>query len=373
MTRREAGVGFALFLLIGAVGAIFGPVVPSFRSTFGVTAAVAGLLVSGHFAGAVIGILWPNLLPPAWRTTSRPAGLAVCIFAAGCVLLGLAPNPVSAMGGAVVEGTGWGMLVVCFNTLFAGGFGERSAAMLSLLNAVFGIGSIAGPAAVGLLFAGRYRPPFLAAAVLALVCAPFAFRLPHEPAGEPGPAASENSSGSSAGPVLAAFIILFFLLGGLEGGIGTWEATQLVSVGFTAAGAATITSLLWMTYTAGRLLSAPLSLRVRPQWVLPGTIGGITVLMLLTPVTGLPAVTYTLAGFGIGPNFPMALLWVTQALASRPRAASLVIASDLFGGVLFSAGLGKLISAAGVSLLPIAFAAIAGAALAVCLGLLART
>jgi len=69
--------------------------------------------------------------------------ISICLLAAGCLVIGAAPGWPVAAGAAVVEGAGWGTLVIIFNTLFASGFGARSAAVLTLLNAVFGLGSSA--------------------------------------------------------------------------------------------------------------------------------------------------------------------------------------------------------------------------------------
>jgi MFS family permease len=359
-------------VLIGAVAATFGPTLPSYRSTFGLSAAIGGLLLSGHYTGAVIGILSPNVLRGRLASTRILAIGGTVVFAVGCLLIGLAPAPAVAMGGAVVEGAGWGALVICFNSLFASGFGERSPAMLTLLNATFGIGSIVGPAAVGLIFGGHFRAPFIAAAVLAVLMLALAAALP----GVSVPTAEKSARRAHTagyGLLLAGFVITFFLYGGIEGGITAWMATNLVATGLSITTAATVTSLFWLLYTAARLVIAPVSLHVAPRWIVATCLGMVVLLMLLARATALTAPAYVLAGAAMAPIFPLSLVWVGKALKISDRVMGFVIAADLFGGILLSAGLGRLVTAAGANALPTAFAVLGAVTLVLATALALRT
>ena len=160
LSRGTAAAGFALFVLIGATAATYGPTIPSLRSSFHISAATAGLLLSGHFAGSLIGTLSPSFLPARFRSPRLVVGVSIVALSFGCLCIGAARVWPMALGGATIEGIGWGGLVIAFNALFAAGFGARSPAMLTLLNAVYGIGAILGPAGVGLLAGGEFRGPF---------------------------------------------------------------------------------------------------------------------------------------------------------------------------------------------------------------------
>jgi MFS transporter, FHS family, glucose/mannose:H+ symporter len=359
-------------VLIGAAGASFGPILPSFRSTFGLSAAIGGLLLSGHYTGAVIGILSPNVLRGRMRSTRALAIGGTTVFAAGCLVIGVSPAPWTALLGAVIEGAGWGALVICFNSLFAAGFGERSPAMLTLLNATFGVGSIAGPAAVGLLFGGHFRPPFIAAALLAVLALTLTPALPGAAIAAPDDAAPGLRIHGYA-PALALFVVLFFLLGGTEGGVSAWMATNLVATGMSVTRAATITSLFWVLYTATRLVIAPVTLLVPPRWIVTACLAFLAVLMLLAHAAVLTAPAYVLAGAAIAPTFPLSLVWAGKALAISDRVMSFVVAGDLFGGILLSAGAGRLVTAAGATALPFAFTGVAGVSCVLALLLAGQT
>jgi len=367
LSRRSALTGFVLFVLIGVVASSFGPIVPSFRSTFHVSAATAGLLLSGHFAGAVLGVLSPVLVPARHQSPRLMTFISICLLAAGCLVIGAAPGWPVAAGAAVVEGAGWGTLVIIFNTLFASGFGARSAAVLTLLNAVFGLGSILGPASVGLIFQGNYRPPFITAGLIAFVLLPLAFTLPVAATSVPRAEKEVRSTGLPL--LLAFFMAAFFLLGGLEAGIGAWEPTHLIFTGLSAASAATVASFFWMTYTAGRLGAATLSLRVGPERIVLAAVASTGILLGLTRITAITAAAYTLCGFAAAPLFPLAVIWATKALAMTPRTTSLVVATDLFGGVILNTALGRLITSTSAASLPFAFAVMAAVCLAILLAI----
>jgi fucose permease len=365
LSRRTAFTGYVLFVLIGAVAGSYGSIIASFRGTFHISAATAGLLLSGHFAGAVIGVLSPVLIPTRYQVPRHITAVSICLLAAGCLIIGAAPSWPVAVGAAVIEGAGWGALVIVFNTLFATGFGKRSASILLLLNALFGLGSIIGPASVGLIFSGHYRPPFFTAAVLAVGLLPLAFTLPVRPQTSPS---GEEEVRLRAGlpPLLGAFVAAFFLLGGLEGGITAWEPTHLIYTGLSAAGAATVASFFWLTYTLGRLGAATLSLRVGPERIVLSALLAAGVLLALTRITMITALAYTLSGIAVSPLFPLTIIWASRALQMTPRTTSLVVAADLFGGVVLNAALGRLITSTSAASLPFAFAIIA----ALCLGIL---
>lgn len=359
-------------MLIGATAALYGPTIPAFRATFHITAATAGLLLSGHFAGSLAGTLGPSFLPARYRSPRLVATAGLLPFALGCALIAAAPTFPVAVGGALVEGAGWGALVIAFNSLFAAGYGERSTAMLTLLNATYGIGAIAAPAGVGLFTAGSFRPPFLAVAVLALLFLPLFRVLPGaRPAIESG--VRDAASLPIRLPLLITFIAAFFLYGGLEGGIAAWEPTHLVAAGLSVSAAAGVTSLFWAAYTGGRLLAAGASLLVGPERLVAGSLAVLSVLLLLTRVTSLTAAAYTVGGLAIAPIFPLALVWSSRVLPASQRVTSFVISGDLVGGVILSVLLGRLITATSAFSLPFAFAAMSAGCLLLLTGIRVTT
>lgn len=357
VSPRGAAAGFGLFMVIGATVAMFGPTIPAFRATFHLSAAAAGLLLSGHFAGSLLGTLSPGVLPQRWRGPRRVACSATLFFALGCLMIGAAPVWPVALGGAAVEGMGWGGLVIALNALFSSGFGAGSATMLTLLNAVYGIGAILGPAGVALFATGSFRGPFLTAAVAALLLLPAGLTLPREerfPAAGPAERAGPVSRG-----LLAAFVAAFFLYGGLESGVGTWEATHLVTIGLSVTAAASLTSLFWTSFTVGRLVAAPVALWVTPDRLVLGCLALVSIIILAADLNALAPPVYIACGLMLGPVFPLALVWSGRALRTSQRITAFVISGDLMGATVFPALLGQLVTSAGVRALPISFALLA--------------
>jgi FHS family glucose/mannose:H+ symporter-like MFS transporter len=175
MSRASTVGGLLLFVAIGLVLSLYGPAIPELREAFGVGAGASGLVLSAHFAGAMAGIA-------SWALLERRLGAAAWLRAATALLvagaagLALAPVWAVALAAAALVGVGFGVLVVALNTLFASGFGHRSAAMLNLLGASFGVGAVLGPLAFAA--SGGFRIPFLAGAALATITLPLVRDLP---------------------------------------------------------------------------------------------------------------------------------------------------------------------------------------------------
>ena len=363
---QTAFVGFALFLLIGATAAMFGPTIPAFRSTFHISATAAGLLLGGHFAGSLLGTMSPSFLPERLRAPRTLTAVATLCFALGCLTIGSAPSWPVPVAGAGIEGVGWGGIVIVFNALFVSGFGSRSPTMLILLNAVYGLGAILGPTGVALLATGGFRLPFLLVTAVALAVLPFGLVLPGNakvsaPSGHPTPSASVMLR------PLAVFIVAFFLYGGLEAGIGAWEPTHLIATGLSVAGAAMVTSVFWASFTLARLVAAPLALIVNPERLVLGCLAVVVFLALATRVDAITPAAYTGCGLFLGPVFPLAVVWSGRTIRASQRVTSFVISGDLLGGAVLPPFLGQLVMSVGIQALPTAFAVLAAGSFSILL------
>ena len=233
-------------MVIGGLQALYGPAIPAFRATFGATPAVAGLGLSAEFTGALIGIVGYHLL--LTRAVSPGQGdrqllrWSYALMALGTIGFALAPSWPLSLAAAVVTGLGSGGIDYGLNHLFTIGYGHRSAGMLNLLNAYFGVGAVIGPALIGWVGAGRYPWLFGAVAVLSALLIPTLrgvrpMRVPAEPGAViPAPSPSEISKVSSPGPghprsrtrvIVAAFVAIYVLYVAIESGVGGWEPTRL--------------------------------------------------------------------------------------------------------------------------------------------------
>ena len=361
-----AGV-FPIYGLMGAMQALYGPLLPAFRATFHVTPASAGLLFSAHFCGAAVGILIPGALARGrghdrWLVGGATGGLAL-----GYLSLGVAPTWPSALAAAALIGLAYGCLVRVCTALVVTRAGARNAFMLLLLNAIFGCGALAGPALLGLIAPTSFRGPFVGGAVLMAALLPLVLTLPPPQRG-PRRRPTGASRPRWSAPLMG-FIVLFFVLGGMEASLGGWEATQFVAHGVSLAAAATFSALFWGMLTLGRILLAPLTLRYPAQRIVLTALLSFVLLATLAHVAALTPLCYTLAGFCLAPLYPLSLIWFDQARLTPDGAPTWVMVSDLLGGSAVPSLVGLLMTLTTVDSLASALSGCAVAACALALAL----
>jgi FHS family glucose/mannose:H+ symporter-like MFS transporter len=345
--------GFAAFLLLGSVQASYGPSIPHIASRFGVSVGASGLVVSAYFLGECIGVAMLGLTESRWGF-GRRLSVSTALFSLGLLAAAAAPAWPLLLLAVCVAGCGAGGLVILINVYFATRFGTRSPAMLSFVNAVYGVGSFLGPALIGLT--SSYSEVFVGVAALALVCLAAFARSPSAP--PPTLLPADIVSGRRLGLVLA-FAALLFVYEGLEAGVGAWEATDLVSLGSSVQFAAAATSLYWIAFTVGRAVSAPLVARMSA----PGLLFGLLTVATLVLV-GIRAHLYAPLGFALvglcaAPIFPVVLPWIAKVVPNATTAMTYAILGAIIGSAIVPAALGGLISVAGIQALPLGIAACA--------------
>ncbi|WP_331766772.1 MFS transporter [Embleya sp. NBC_00896] len=357
---RAAIAACAAFVLIGALQALYGPAIPALRREFGISPATAGLALSAHFAGALLGVLAGAALRR--RRPDRQLLLVSCLFmAVGAVAFAVAADWPFALAAVFVLGVGFGGIDYGLNVMFAEGFGRRGTSMLNILNAHFGLGAIAGPALLGALGADRYPAVFAGCAVACvLVVPPLLAVRDTAPAAGPAPAPPDGTAPSTAPSgtappnaippnatpprttaiLMGAFIVLYILHVGIETGVGGWEPTHLEALGNSTSAAAGATAGFWLAMTIGRFLVAPISLRVRPQVVVLASCAAMTGFLLLAAVPPLAPYAYLGVGLAIAPIFPTGLAWLNERVPGSASAAAWVIAASMIGGIAFPPLLG---------------------------------
>ncbi|TSA83695.1 MFS transporter [Deinococcus detaillensis] len=339
-TKRDPalfGVGFAAFLLLGLIQAAYGPAFSDFEQRFGVTTAAVAGVSSAHFLGSALGPLLLGAL-----LTRLPLRAAVMIgsavFALGLLGLSLAPIWPLMLLAALLTGLGFGFLSGGFNSAFA----TLGAGPASLINAMFGIGSVAAPLlALGF---GAYPGPFMLLALLALGLT-FALRSVRSWPAQPAELALSKVSPRRVG----LFGLLFFSYVGIEAGLGSWATTHLAAIGNPHPEA--VTSLFWLALTAGRLGFAAFAARL-PFFRVVLVCAALALLgSLLITVPALAVAGYLVVGLGISPIFSTLLTWFTSL--NPVRAAPLMLTAGSLGGAVFSALIGVLVARFGVQAVPL--------------------
>ncbi|MGI5193102.1 MFS transporter [Streptomyces sp. CA-288835] len=358
-TRPAAAAACVGFVLIGMLQALYGPAVPGLREEYGLAPSGVGLGLSLHFAGGLAGVLALSAIHS--RISNRTLITASYgLMAAGGAGFALAPNWPLALAAAFLGGLGLGGIDYGLNQLFAVGFGERSTAMLNVLNAHFGIGAVLGPAVVAWLGPGDYAYAFAGCAVLAAALALTTKGIGTKAAGVPSDAPSAKLGLS---PILIGFIALYVLNVAVETGVGGWEPTHLETVGYSATVAASATSVYWLMMTAGRFLVVPITLKYSPERILTVCAVGMTVCLLLARIEGMAPLAYAGVGLFIAPVFPTGLPWLNRALPQSRHAGAWVIAASMLGGVAAPPLLGVGIDATGIHAVPWLLTALSAASL----------
>ena len=304
-----------MFLLLGIVIASYGPSIPHITERFTVSASVAGLIVSANFLGEVIGLMALGLTHARWRLGSRLA-VGSALFGVGLLLAAAAPTWPLLLFAVFALGIGAGGLVVLVNLYFATRFGRRSPAMLGLVNTSYGVGTFIGPALVGLT--RGYSIVFAVAGVGVLACLVFLRRAVDEATTPelPPPVLNARAVG-----IVITFALMLFVYEGLEAGVGTWEATDLLSLGSSAQFAAGATAVFWGAFTLGRVLTAPLAVRWDPQRILVPAFIISAVLLLGIRAHLYAPLMFALVGLCAAPIFPVVVSWMTRVI---PNATTLV-------------------------------------------------
>jgi FHS family glucose/mannose:H+ symporter-like MFS transporter len=363
--RLLAVDGLLTFAFLGAIQALYGPLVPGLKQDFAITTSQAGLVFTAHGCGALLGILSPTFLRVRWLT-SHGLGIASALLMLGAAGLLVAPSWTAMLGAAFMLALGFGIHVVRLNSLFVVGFGARGMTMSQLINAAFSVGSILGPIALS-LSGGPSRGIYAGVALLALALLPLSLatdaRVHHIGA---APAASEGPARRASGSrlVLAAFVLMLCLVSGAENSIAGWTTTLALARGYTYAEAANLTALFFAAILGGRLIAAWLGRRARAEWLAVAGIGATVLLLAIGSLTPIGPIAFALTGFALAPIFSATLIWVGSALPTSAHTNAVVIAGALLGAAVFPALIGRVIDSLGASAAPPAILAVALAALA---------
>jgi fucose permease len=412
----------AMFAL-GAASALYGPFFPYFAETLDLSPSKLGLLPGLHFAGATVGVLFGGMV--ARRVGYRRVLMTgAIVLTAGYGAVAAAWTwPMLQMGAAFL-GLGFGLLVNV-NILVDEAFGEMGAAALQLVNALFSVGAIVAPllAIFSLQFGGQ-AVAFGIGAVLAVVLIGLLIKSgssaddlrahQHEPAYDmaaPGQASGDDSPGlvastttgttgttsdtaeksaATAATVASAakarhrralivptalFLPLYLLFPGTEASFANWMPTHLFSL-LPAAVASTVVSGYWLTFTVGRLVAVPISMRIRPGTLVAGAITLALIAAIAATVDSLAPAAYLVAGLAMGPVFPGGLSWLRRRYPQRAgEVGSIIIAAGGIGGMIIPPMIGYIVEARGIPAIAVTLAVLLSVAvlLAAVIGISGRT
>src|SRR6185369_12139410 len=155
------------------------PILPFYATNFGASAAVGLLISSFSIAQLLVAPVWGRFSD---RYGRRPAILAgLLVTAVAYVLFGFAGSVWTLLASRIVQGLGGGTIGVVQAYVADTSTPEQRTKSLGWLSAVTSFGAVVGPAFGSVLVTlGGRRAPGLAAAVLSLLVAAFAWRFLRE-------------------------------------------------------------------------------------------------------------------------------------------------------------------------------------------------
>jgi FHS family glucose/mannose:H+ symporter-like MFS transporter len=359
--RLLAVTACTLNVVTGAAQAYYGPAIPAMRGQFSITVATAGLAFGAFFLGALLGIVGWGVFE---HRVSRRAlvVLADVLVAVGCTGVAFADAWILALLTTLSIGLGAGILLVGYNSAFAVTFGSRAPLMLNVLHACASTGFVLGPIIISVMPAGNFRPAFLANGLLAILLLPVILIGPNITAHNAAPA--PRAPQRARGPLLA-FMGLFALYVGVEVGASGWMATHLAAIGWSVPEAARWTAVFSGTFTAGRLLAAGPSIRIRRDRLVTWALACAVVVLLAATWSSAAPLAYAVTGLALAPVYGTGVAWLTQELPAIRSSTALVLATGTIGGVTIPPLIGRIIDVTAPDLVPVLLAAIATAATAV--------
>jgi MFS family permease len=312
--------GVASFILMGVGQSIYGPALPAFARGFDVSLGTAGLLISAHWIGCALGValmFWIGA-----RVTPRHVVLGMGL---GAALIAIAPNFPLVLLGGFCFGAGYGAATVVFNGRVLRAFGARGTAMLSLMNACFGIGAIGAP----LVFVALHNQPAPTFALSAAIAA--VIWLFSGPASRPEPV-------SGTAPALAFKMDLPLLTFhgiaiGTEASLIGLGPAALMATGASETWAAQLQSIFFVGFLLARVSLFFVSHLLPPFALTRIAVTGAAVASLCAALFT-PDIAFVVMGFCAGAFFPTIYVAATRKMGDSPRVSPTIIAAGLIGGIL---------------------------------------
>jgi fucose permease len=365
--HAEIALGFAGFILIGLGGGAGGVLLPAQLAEYRVSRSVIGLLFFAFSTGYVLaGAANGWLLRRAGPRGDLALGAALfCAATLGCAIR---PAYGVLLALTVVFGFGTGVIDAGLNAYLA--VLPRSAMLLNLLHAFYGVGALIGPVlAAGMLTRGlSWGAVYLVFAVAGLpLVAGFALRYPsafHVDPPASSHAAEPRSSVLGAAlrhPAVLLSALFLAVYVGVEVSLGNWAYSFLVldrGQGYLLAG--WVVSGFWLGLTLGRFVLNAIAERlgIGPVGLTYGCLAGIlgaSVLVWLVPGTVVAVGGFVLLGAFLGPIFPLTIAVLPRLTPGwlAPTAIGVLVGVSVIGAAVFPWLAGTIAEHAGlVSLLP---------------------
>jgi FHS family Na+ dependent glucose MFS transporter 1 len=370
--RRSIGY-FLLFICLGMDLAIVGPALPALAKQTGSSLAAIGMIFFLSAGGGTLGTLLGGWIFD-WLPGRLVLGVTQLVSAGLLFLVPSIPWFGLLMAMYVVKGISIGLVNTGANTFLLWTHGKQASPYINALHFFFGLGSFLSPLLFGLLIGagGKYSDAFLLLGFFDLLVGIIvlaSLSVPAPQPKQPPQGAAEKTGWYLAPIVLSAAFFLFFYVGA-ELTFGGWVYTYAISLHLAdAVRAAYLTSIFWLAFTVGRLISIPAALRFSPRQIIPIALAGCAAflgLLILVPASA--AVLWIAAagaGFFMAPLWPSGYTLAGQSIRLTARVSGLILLGDSIGGMVLPGLMGVLMERAGAAAMtPVVFGSLAATFLA---------
>jgi FHS family Na+ dependent glucose MFS transporter 1 len=345
--RRPVPLYWASFLVIGLSLSILGPALTELRDRSGAGIGSIGVLFAGQAAGYVIGSFAGGVLYDRFDG-HRLFAAALTLVAFGLFLVPSFTSLPPLFVAFALVGTGAATADVGANAMLMWELGPGTGRAMNVLHLCFGLGALIAPLVVyvGLDLAVR------GGAVACLVLAVWSQRVPAPRVR----IATVDQDADTTWRLLMLLATFFFLYVGLEVGFAGWIRTYGEEIDLGGLAATWLTTVFWIGFTVGRVLSSANGQRVRPKVVLAISCG-VTVVVagVLVVGDGRPAPVWVgvgLMGLATAPQFPVMLTYLERRIHVTGYATSWFVGAAGLGGLTFPWLIGRWFDASGAAALP---------------------
>ncbi len=344
---------YAAFVGLGLVGASLGPTLPGLATNTGTQLSAISVLFTARALGYLGGSMFAGWVYD--RQRGNPVvGASILALALLMALVPFIPLLWVLIGILFVIGIAEGTMDVGVNTLIVWLHRPNVGPVMNALHFFFGLGAFLSPLIVAqvILVSGGIQWAYWAIAILLAPLALWLFRLP-------SPVGSTTTTEADSGEVdllLTGLTVLFlFVYVGVELSFSGWIYTYAIEqTQFSPALAAYLNSGFWGSFTLGRLISIPLTARLRPRHLLLGE------LLLAIFCVGLILVWPTSAvvlwigvcgtGLAIASIFPITLTWAGRHMRMTGRITSWFFIGASIGAMFFPWFIGQFFENTGPSI-----------------------
>jgi fucose permease len=353
-----------VYIIMGAVTSLFGPLLESFAHRFHLSLPSAGVALSVYFVGATLGVL------PGWLGLKRLEGRVVLMISLTAIALGAAGASLSHswllfLTSVFLIGLGFGALDIGLNTLLARTPLKGRAHRLSIGNAGYGVGAVICPLIIIGLGPKNFATLFAGLCVLALLLSVLNGGV-HAPPLRTEPLQFEITQMKvQRRPILITFIAAFIFYVALETSAAGWMATQIHGIGYSTSAGSLVTAGFWVGMAVGRSVGGPLYHWLAEKKIILGGLALATATCVLALADPIAPYAYPLLGLIIASIFPMGLIWYTVLCPHDSDGLSLLILFMMIGGVAGPGVVSLMVSHFGVHVVPYVLATFAVTALGV--------